>query len=409
MVYYFLYYFLWRTVEGVPLNIIGCFSMATIVPRKRSDGTTAYRAQIIIKKNKKIIHRESKTFDRKVDAKSWAKKREVFLDSDVDGLDAKRKINQSVTVSKLIEDYQDKISKIKSWGRSKEAVLNAWRLRPEAQDAVADVDSAWLIAFCVDRVKKGAKPATVNQDVIFLRSVFSVAKDLLGVPVGVLAFDEARPTLKKLGLVSKAGERDRRPTIQEISDIVNLAYNDRKKREMINKSGIPIDKLIVFSMFSARRISETCRIEWRDLNRDKMRILVRDMKDPKNKKGNNVWVLLTKEAYSVINSMPEPEEGGLIFPYNSKSVTTLFQRYREKAGYAFIDKDENLKFHDLRHEGISWLAEKNGLSEENWDIPRLQLVSGHKDWNVLQRYVNLLTAEPTDRWANWEWKEKVLC
>jgi len=382
--------------------------MATIVPRKRSDGTTAYRAQIILKKKGKIIHRESKTFDRKVDAKSWAKKREVFLESDVDGLEAKNKKNKSVSVAKLIEDYQEKVSKIKPWGRSKEAVLNAWRFRPEGQDSVADVDSAWLIAFCVDRVKKGAKPATVNQDFIFLRSVFSVAKDLLGVPVGVLAFDEARPTLKKLGLVSKAGERDRRPEVEEISDIVSLAYNDRKKREMLNRSGIPIDKLIVFSMFSARRISETCRLEWRDLDRDGRRILVRDMKDPKNKKGNHVWVLLTKGAYNVLITMDEPEEGGFIFPYNSKSVTTRFQRYREKAGYASIDTDENLKFHDLRHEALSWLAEKNGLPDENWDIPRLQLVSGHKDWNVLQRYVNLLTAEPIDRWADWEWKDKVL-
>ena len=59
---------------------------------------------------------------------------------------------------------------------------------------------------------------------------------------------------------------------------------------------------------------------------------------------------------------------------------------------------------------IAWaiLAEKNGLPDEHWDIPRIQLVSGHKGWNVLQRYVNLLENKPQDRWKDWKWKTEVL-
>lgn len=46
-------------------------------------------------------------------------------------------------------------------------------------------------------------------------------------------------------------------------------------------------------------------------------------------------------------------------------------------------KIEDLRFHDLRHEGTSRLFEA-GLS-----IERVALVTGHKDWRMLRRYTNL--------------------
>ena len=39
--------------------------MGSIVARTRKDGTTAYAAQIVIKKDGLIVHREAGTFDRK--------------------------------------------------------------------------------------------------------------------------------------------------------------------------------------------------------------------------------------------------------------------------------------------------------------------------------------------------------
>ena len=35
--------------------------MGTIIPRKRNDGTTAYRAQIVVKREGKVVHRENET------------------------------------------------------------------------------------------------------------------------------------------------------------------------------------------------------------------------------------------------------------------------------------------------------------------------------------------------------------
>ena len=43
----------------------------------------------------------------------------------------------------------------------------------------------------------------------------------------------------------------------------------------------------------------------------------------------------------------------------------------------------DLRLHDMRHDGIS------RLFEQGYDIPRVALVSGHKNWNSLKRYTNL--------------------
>jgi hypothetical protein len=44
--------------------------MGTIIARKRKDGTTAHLAQLLIKRDGAIVHRESRTFDRKQAASS---------------------------------------------------------------------------------------------------------------------------------------------------------------------------------------------------------------------------------------------------------------------------------------------------------------------------------------------------
>jgi site-specific recombinase XerD len=58
-------------------------------------------------------------------------------------------------------------------------------------------------------------------------------------------------------------------------------------------------------------------------------------------------------------------------------MTTAFQRARRRAGV------DGLRFHDLRHEGISRLFERG------MQIQQVALVSGHRSWSMLKRYTNL--------------------
>ena len=53
--------------------------MGTIVQRKRNDGSVGYMAQVRVKQKGKVIHAETKTFDRKQAASAWVARRETEL------------------------------------------------------------------------------------------------------------------------------------------------------------------------------------------------------------------------------------------------------------------------------------------------------------------------------------------
>ena len=55
--------------------------MATIRGRKQAVGTTRYTAVVRLRKGQVIIHQEAKTFAHRSAAATWAKHREVELES----------------------------------------------------------------------------------------------------------------------------------------------------------------------------------------------------------------------------------------------------------------------------------------------------------------------------------------
>jgi integrase len=67
----------------------------------------------------------------------------------------------------------------------------------------------------------------------------------------------------------------------------------------------------------------------------------------------------------------------LLLPLNPKS---LGKEFREACKILGI---EDLRFHDLRHEGCTRLA------EQSMTIPEIQKVSLHDSWSSLQRYVSV--------------------
>ena len=150
---------------------------------------------------------------------------------------------------------------------------------------------------------------------------------------------------------------------------------------------MPMDRVISFALFSTRRQEEITRIAWADHQPEHCRILVRDMKNPGEKAGNNVWVDLPLEAMRIIEGMPRKKD--TIFPFSADAISANFTRACKLLSI------EDLTFHDLRHEGVSRLFEM-GLS-----IPHVAAVSGHRSWNSLKRYTHLRDA--ADRYVGWRW------
>ena len=384
--------------------------MASIAERKNKDGSISYRADVRIRREGKVIYRETKTWKSYKLALAWASRREVELsDNGVLERLIRGGAEKPITVAELIERYTEEVYPLRPWGRTKTDTLRQISESGFGSLVARDVTAADIIDHCKNW---GASPSTVNQHYIYIRGVFSVARNLLRCEVQYAEVDEAQRTMSKLGIISKSGERDRRPTIEEMTKIVEHCHNQRMKWGRFRGKRddlIFMDKVLVFAMFSGRRQEEICRITRSDTDYEKQRVLIRDMKHPNKKKGNHVWCYVPDEAWRVMLSMQKKEGDDRWFPYYSRSLGDRFRNVQKELGmWSVDDLDQNLRFHDLRHECASWLFERDGWNGERWDVPRVASVTGHQSWATLQRYTQIENSVPNNKWEGWEWTEKVV-
>ena len=362
--------------------------MATIRKRKRKDGTYGYTVQIRIMRDGVQAYQESQTFDRQQVAKAWAARREVELAQPGAIAKANRK---GQLIRDIVDRYLEEYERIRPLGKTKRATLKAIAGTWLGDVPDSEVTSQRLVEYAQWRMSQagGAVSAqTIGNDLSHLGAVLAVARPAWGYEIDPHAIKDARTVLKKLGMVSRSKERDRRPTLSELDRLLAHFFEILQRRP----SSIQMPKVLAFAIYSTRRQDEICRIRWADLDRGGHRVLVRDMKNPGQKIGNNVWCHLPPEAMSIIESMPQVCEE--IFPYNSDSISTSWTR-----ACKFLEI-QNLHFHDLRHDGVS------RLFEMDWDIPRVASVSGHRDWNSMRRYTHLRGRG--DPYWDWHWLPKIL-
>ena len=354
--------------------------MGTIVTRKRKDGTFGHTAQIRLKKDGVVIHTETETFDRKPAAQAWLNKRGAELAQP----GALVKVVDP-PLREVIDRYNTEQQK--SHGKTKAQVLNTIKDAAIGALRCSEITSPVIVQFCKEI---DAQPSTRGNYISHLASIFAVARPAWGYPLDKQAMADARVVLDKLGLVGKSKQRTRRPTLAELDRLMaHFAVVEAKGRDRANL--IPMTKIIAFAIFSTRRQEEICRITRRDLDAKNLELVVRDMKNPGEKIGNDVTTSLTPEALQLIEQQPHAD--GPIWPHNGSSVSAAFTRACDFLGI------EDLHFHDLRHEGVS------RLFEMGWSIPRVACVSGHRSWSSLKRYTHMRQAG--DKYAGWVWLERL--
>ena len=362
--------------------------MATVVARKRADGTQAFSCQISIMKDGAIVHRESRTFNDKAMAKSWGEKREIAL-TKPGGLEAAKigKEMLSDAIDKYVATSRKKI------GRTKSQVLESIKEMDIAKKRCSDIGPADIVDLAQELHDGGRQPSTVMNYISHLQAVFTVAKPAWGFELNPQAMVGAQAVCKRLGLTSKSNQRDRRPTLDELDKLMTHFGIVESRRT----GNIPMQKIVAFAIFSTRRQEEITRIAWKDL--EPGRVLVRDMKHPGDKIGNDTWCDLVPEAERIIKAMKKVEKE--IFPVAAETISTAFTRACYATGINTEDmpNDERLHFHDLRHDGIS------RLFEMGWNIPHVAAVSGHRSWQSLKRYTHL--RHTGDKYAEWKWLDRI--
>jgi integrase len=353
--------------------------MGTINERRRRDGTIAYSAQILLTREGEIVHRESRTFNDRAMAQGWLNRRETELEKP-GGIEA-AKIGKE-TLGDAIDKYI--ATSRKEIGRTKTQVLETLKGLNIANKRCRDIASQDIVELA-ELLSEDRQPQTVANYLSHLQSVFAIAKPAWGFELDPQAMAGAIKVTRRLGLTSKSKQRDRRPTLVELDQLMEHFGQVRANRPKT----APMQKIVVFALFSTRRQEEITRIVWKD--HEHGRVLVRDMKHPGDKLGNDTWCDLVPEAERVIKSMPKV--AAEIFPFTTDAISAAFTRACQMLGI------EDLHFHDLRHEGIS------RLFEMGWNIPHVASVSGHRSWQSLKRYTHL--RHTGDKYANRKWLKKV--
>lgn len=352
--------------------------MGTIVSRPRRDGTVGYTAQVKIKREGMVVFSKAQTFDRESAAKAWIKRKEAEL-AKPGALDEARKPKGSL--KDTIDQYL-KLSR-KDVGKTKAQVLDAIKGHDLADKDIADIRATDVVEWA-RWLGEERKPQTVQNYLSHLSAVFSVARAAWGQDVDRNVMRDASETLKHFGVTSKSAKRDRRPTLEELDKLM-AHFVDRSKR----RNAMPMHRVVAFAIFSARRQEEITRITWADLEAG--RVIVRDMKNPGEKQGNDVWCTLVPEAEAIARAMPQTAPQ--IFPFSTDAISAAFTRACK------VLEIPDLHFHDLRHEGAS------RLFEMGWTIPRVAEVTGHRSWQSLQRYSHL--RQTGDRFEGWSWLDIV--
>ncbi len=340
------------------------------------DGAVSFRVQIrrTVEGEK---HSLTKTFRHLSNAKKWRDKKN--LEIEVNGFPV-----EIITTTTIADVIQDRLNRSQNLGRSTLQVLNYIKNDEFGKTKASTLTQQELYDYA-DLLSAGERtPQTVAGYMAQLARTLNWAKDR-GALIPIEVVDAAMRTMWDDEVLARSEERKRRPEFRELHEILTAISNNRRQK-------IPVAILVVFAIYSARRLDEICRLRWDDLQEKSSQILVRDMKHPKQKRGNNVWCALPKEALAIIKAMPRTSE--YIFPYKSRSVGTAYRRHRERVGVV------DLRFHDFRHEAIS------RHFEMGMRAAFVSKISGHKNGGCLYRYEHV--EEEGDKFFDWPWLQHAL-
>jgi len=309
----------------------------------------------------------NQTFDRKSEARAWAEE----IEAQTQQARSRGYIQpKGATLADLIQLNREQVPE---GGRTRRACLDRLTARLGSIQ-LERLGPLHLRDFIDTRQGEGAGGVTIAQDLSYLAAVLEWARVVRRIDVNPELARDARRELKHRKLQTRSRSRDRIPTSTELERLEE--HWGSKPRQKI-----PMGELVRFAVASAMRAGEITRICAEDVDKAARTVVIRDRKDPRNKAGNDQVVPLLPDAWAIVEARLNAHPRGRLFPYNRESVSTAFTRACEAL------RIRDLHFHDLRHLATVRLF-RMGL-----DIPRVSLITGHKDWGNLRRYTNLTPAD----------------
>jgi len=332
---------------------------------QKRPGKTGVRWRALVRRRGVVL---SRSFATKALAQAWAAK----VEAEIQG----REYEDPTTLNgKLLSDLLDIFMRDRhAVGKPvpRDTVYAIEQLRRDlGRVPAAGVSRARVLEWCQERLVE-VSGATITRNLALLSSVLKHARHARELPVDTTVPSRVRSALGNMGVSLATGERDRVATDDEIARILGH-LRQRGERELADAAEVALG--------SAMRLGEIARIRWDDLDEARRKVKVRDRKNPTKKQGNDQWVPLLPERITGHDALAallrQPRTGEKIFTTSAKNLSSQWRRAMRAVGI------DDLRFHDLRHSALTRCA------RHGFDLPRLRLVSGHSDFKMLSRYVNL--------------------
>ena len=300
---------------------------------------------------------QSKTFEKKDDAKKWATDIESKMDR---GVFTDKSESEATTLTDLVDRF------IKEFAphhyRPREDMKEAWRYQCNHLKnnlggySLAALDQKLVTKYREDRLKL-VGDSTVRKELFMLSKILNFGEIECGI-----SLPRGNPVLK----IRKPGEsksRDRRLSKEEWDKFVDECKASRN---------IYLWPSVELAVESGMRQGELLGLQWKniDLKRSLAFLL-------QTKNGEARTAPLSPRAMAVIAALPR-SIGGLVLPVQRMTLYHVFHAAVVRAGI------EDFTFHDLRHEALSRLAERGDFS-----VLELASISGHKTLQMLKRYTHL--------------------
>lgn len=292
----------------------------------------------------------SRTFTQKSDAQAWA--RQMEIQADKGELTTQTTDTNQLTFSYLIIRYRDEVASRKRGHRSEVFYLNSLLRHPISQTLLNCLSTDKLCAYRDERARH-LKPSSLKRRFAVLHNCFEVAIREWGIAL-------PRNPVSSIKLPTGNVSRERRLKTGErmlIEDALNTP------------SAAYLRPLVTMAIETGMRKGELLSIRWIDVDFD-----ARTVEILRTKNGHPGTVPLTPLAIQTLSAMKQAAER--VFPISDNAVRFAWERMRKRAGIP------DLRFHDLRHEGISRLFEA-GLN-----VPEVAMVSGHRSPAMLFRYTH---------------------
>jgi integrase len=347
---------------------------------------------------------QSKTLNTKAEAEAWAQ----MIESEMArGVWLSRGEAEATTLSDALDRYEREITPGKKSAVGEKSFLRIWRATPMSKSLMAAIRST-DVAKLRDQWLKEYEPSTVLRRLAVLSHVFTIARKEWGM--------ESLSNPVELVRKPRANDARTRRIAVNVSPASSGEFGDDDLQRNANDGELALvvaatestllPSIVWLAVETAMRRSEIIGLRWEHVD------LVRRVAHlPATKNGSSRDVPLSTRALNIFKALQEVEDDeaereedftskvdensaedeGRVFGIRNDAVSRAFERAVTRARKVYLRNCKkshhkpdpryltDLRFHDLRHEATSRLAEIFPLHE-------LTKITGHKDPRMLMRY-----------------------